>query len=324
MFRAFPINVPAADVERFVDTINNDPEAAARWVLKMAETDLGTGGIGTWWAPSLNQIEYLYGQGGWLKWRDGKVAYDEWNVYDSMIVRVTVEATPQDKPVFQNTNFADGTPFIVTRVMVWALDHGYVHLGGAGLRTTAKMAVERLPYQVRSTMPPLGPGQRRASVIRGLQSAPREDGGGHDAEHAGPGVREPVTRRGAGAHRSGGRPGLATVGGVGPGPGGIRRLAAPVKITVSRDAQQRYNSLPGNVRPLVLRAVKSLGQTTTPVGVKGLTAKLSGFMSLRVTAPGGEYRVIYKIVSSTYVQVVYVGPRENFYEEAIRAINRMR
>ena len=78
------------------------------------------------------------------------------------------------------------------------------------------------------------------------------------------------------------------------------------------------------MRPLVLRAVKSLCQITTPVGVKGLTAKLSGFMSLRVTAPGGEYRVIYKIVSSTYVQVVYVGPRENFYEEAIRAINRMR
>lgn len=53
-----------------------------------------------------------------------------------------------------------------------------------------------------------------------------------------------------------------------------------------------------------------------------MTAKLSGYMTLRVTGPGGEYRIIYKIVSGDFVKVVYLGPRENLYEAAFRVLKK--
>jgi len=139
MYRAFAINVPSAEATSFVDLINNNPGSAAAAVLKFAETDLnGSGhvGVGTWWADDLRQVQYAYGEGGHLVWRDGKVTFDDWNVYGSLLVRVTLQGTPQGKPIFQNTNFAEGTPIDITDVMVWATGQGYVHLGG-GLRTVA-------------------------------------------------------------------------------------------------------------------------------------------------------------------------------------------
>lgn len=107
------------------------------------------------------------------------------------------------------------------------------------------------------------------------------------------------------------------------GPGLRARVAAAVKVTVTETAKRAYNALPANVRPAVLKAVKSLRQTTTPVGFKGLTGgQLSGYLTLRVTAAGGEYRVVYKIISGDYVQVIFVGPRENLYNEVMRAIKK--
>ena len=73
------------------------------------------------------------------------------------------------------------------------------------------------------------------------------------------------------------------------GPGGRAVVAASaIKVFVTRPARRLYNNLDAPIKPLILAAVKSLKADTAPQGSKGLTAAYSGFMSLKVTSPGGD------------------------------------
>jgi 8-oxo-dGTP pyrophosphatase MutT (NUDIX family)/mRNA-degrading endonuclease RelE of RelBE toxin-antitoxin system len=141
-------------------------------------------------------------------------------------------------------------------------------------------------------------------------------------EHAPGGSGHPGDGRGARSARpgsvgAGDAPGVA-------GAGRGRRVASTVSVKVLPAAIKSYNALDAPVRSAVLSAVKQLKQDTMPTGAKGLTGPLSGFMSLKVVTSGGDYRVLYKIVTGTYVIVLDIGSRENFYDRAIRAKDKHR
>lgn len=64
----------------------------------------------------------------------------------------------------------------------------------------------------------------------------------------------------------------------------------------------------------IQRAIEDLAEDPRPQGTKALTGPLSGHYRLRLSAPGGEYRVLYRVDdASRAVVIVNIGSREDIY-----------
>jgi mRNA-degrading endonuclease RelE of RelBE toxin-antitoxin system len=81
---------------------------------------------------------------------------------------------------------------------------------------------------------------------------------------------------------------------------------------------KKLKKLQRNIREVVDKGFAVLGQNP----FKGKTLKgYSGLRSLAITAPGGEYRIVYTLKpEDKVVLVILVGPREGFYEQPKRLL----
>jgi len=66
-----------------------------------------------------------------------------------------------------------------------------------------------------------------------------------------------------------------------------------------------------------IRAALQVIQTDAGVG-KALRDELAGLRSYRV----GRFRIIYRVISGPYIDIVTVGPRKRIYQETYRLIRR--
>ena len=92
--------------------------------------------------------------------------------------------------------------------------------------------------------------------------------------------------------------------------GKIPRLRVPDNIV------SLIRSLHPQLKRKVRAALQSI-QTDASAG-KALKDELAGLRSFRV----GRFRIVYRVVSGPYIDIVAIGPRQRIYEETYRIIRR--
>lgn len=89
------------------------------------------------------------------------------------------------------------------------------------------------------------------------------------------------------------------------------------KIEFEKRAVQQLKKLDPPICKRVMERIRTLIEN--PYRYSLLSGTLSGFRKIVVGTPGGEYRVVYTLDEELKaVNVVFVGPRENFYKELQR------
>jgi mRNA interferase RelE/StbE len=74
------------------------------------------------------------------------------------------------------------------------------------------------------------------------------------------------------------------------------------------------------MHPQLKRKVRAALQAiqTDPTAGKTLKDDLSGLRSFRIS----RFRIIYRVMSGRYIDIVAIGPRRSIYEETYRLIHR--
>lgn len=86
------------------------------------------------------------------------------------------------------------------------------------------------------------------------------------------------------------------------------------EVQIDRAALRSMNRMDPQAKRRVFAAIEALAEDPRPPKAKPLTGPLAGHMRLRVTGPGGEYRVIYTIDDAVLtVTVVAATSREDAY-----------
>lgn len=86
------------------------------------------------------------------------------------------------------------------------------------------------------------------------------------------------------------------------------------EIEIERAATRRMRRLDKPVARKLLDTIGALADDPRPHGTKALTGRWSGHYRLRVSAPGGEYRIVYRVNDDAFlVTVIDAGPREGTY-----------
>lgn len=84
-------------------------------------------------------------------------------------------------------------------------------------------------------------------------------------------------------------------------------------VTLTKEAREQFDALPGVIQPRVQRILTRLTLWPNVSGAKPLSGKLSGRYRMRT----GDYRVQFKperIGGEWYVEVNKIGHRDGFYD----------
>ena len=75
-----------------------------------------------------------------------------------------------------------------------------------------------------------------------------------------------------------------------------------------------------SMHPLLKRKVRAALQSIQidPAVGKALKDELAGLRSCRIS----RFRIIYRVMTGQYIDIVAIGPRRSIYEETYRIINR--
>jgi mRNA interferase RelE/StbE len=92
------------------------------------------------------------------------------------------------------------------------------------------------------------------------------------------------------------------------------RQEQPYEVEVERSVTKGLRRMDRKAAEKLAEAIKALATDPRPEGTKALVGPLAGHYRLRISAPGGEYRVVWTIDDKARrVEVVYAGPREGTY-----------
>jgi mRNA interferase RelE/StbE len=88
----------------------------------------------------------------------------------------------------------------------------------------------------------------------------------------------------------------------------------PYEVEVERSVTKTLRKIDRKAAEKIAEAIKALASNPRPEGTKALVGPLAGHYRLRLSAPGGEYRVVWTIDDKARrVEVVAAGPREGTY-----------
>lgn len=86
------------------------------------------------------------------------------------------------------------------------------------------------------------------------------------------------------------------------------------EVHIDRAAQRKIRRLDRPAQKRVSKAIDDLADDPRPTGTKALTGPFAGHYRLRISAPGGEYRIVWQIDDKAKrVDVIDAGSRENTY-----------
>lgn len=86
------------------------------------------------------------------------------------------------------------------------------------------------------------------------------------------------------------------------------------EVVVERSATKSLKGCDATARQRLLDAILALADNPRPEGTKALTGQYAGHYRLRISAPGGEYRVVWQVDDKArLVTVVAAGSREDTY-----------
>jgi mRNA interferase RelE/StbE len=86
------------------------------------------------------------------------------------------------------------------------------------------------------------------------------------------------------------------------------------EVHIERAAVKEVNRLHPVAKQRIGEAIDALATEPRPHGAKALTGPWAGYYRLRVSAPGGEYRIIWTVDDKARrVEVARAGPREGKY-----------
>ena len=89
------------------------------------------------------------------------------------------------------------------------------------------------------------------------------------------------------------------------------------KVELERKADRQLRKLDPQICSKVLERIRGLRED--PHKYPSLSGTFSGFRKIVVGTPGGEHRIVYTIDEELKaVNVVFIGPRENFYKKLQR------
>ena len=92
------------------------------------------------------------------------------------------------------------------------------------------------------------------------------------------------------------------------------------RIEFERRAFQQLKKLDPQICKKIMERIRGLKED--PHRYPLLSGTLTGFRKITLGTPGGEYRVAYTIDEGVKaVNIVFVGPRENFYKELQRYLS---
>ena len=92
------------------------------------------------------------------------------------------------------------------------------------------------------------------------------------------------------------------------------------RIEFERQAFQQLKKLDPQICKKIMERIRDLKEN--PRRFPLLSRTLTGFRKIALGTPGGEYRVVYTIDEELKaVNIVFVGPRENFYKELQRYLS---
>lgn len=86
------------------------------------------------------------------------------------------------------------------------------------------------------------------------------------------------------------------------------------RVDIERTALRGIRKVDPTAAARIGSAIDALAEDPRPQGTRALTGPYAGAYRLRISAPGGEYRVIWSVNDKTQVvTIIEAGPREGAY-----------